>query len=196
MNHRHLLPDEIDQLVDDELGFGTAPLKAHLAECRDCQVRLDEARAVAGLIEQLPRLAPSHRFTDRVMAQVPVFVPWHVAARDEIAKWVPSAGRSHRVAMVAGGGVAAVLGVITVALATQSDLILLGANIAVDKTRELIVAGVGGIVVDLFGEQTFNAVARFGALGFTIAALAMVGALGGAYAGLRALAASASRRRG
>src|SRR3954467_1648821 len=86
VNHRHLLPDEIDQLVDDEIGFGTAPLKAHVAECRDCQVRLEEARAVTGLIEQLPRLAPSHRFTDRVMAQVPVFVPWHVAARDEIAK--------------------------------------------------------------------------------------------------------------
>ena len=54
----------------------------------------------------------------------------------------------------------------------------------------------GRIVVDLFGEQTFNAVAHFGALGFAVAAVAMMGALGGAYASLRALAASASRRRG
>jgi len=26
MNHRHLLPDEIDLLLDDEVGFGVNPL--------------------------------------------------------------------------------------------------------------------------------------------------------------------------
>ena len=33
MNHRHLLPDEIDLLLDDEVGFGVAPLKAHVRDC-------------------------------------------------------------------------------------------------------------------------------------------------------------------
>ena len=27
MNHRHLLPDEIDLLLDDEVGFGVTPLQ-------------------------------------------------------------------------------------------------------------------------------------------------------------------------
>ena len=80
MNHRHLLPDEIDQLLDDEVGFGAAPLKAHIAECDDCRGRLDDARAVTALIEKLPHLAPSHRFSERVMGEVQPFVPWHVAA--------------------------------------------------------------------------------------------------------------------
>jgi hypothetical protein len=196
VNHRHLLPDEIDQLLDDEVGFGTAPLKAHIAECADCRGRLDDARAVTDLIEKVPHLAPSHRFSERVMAQVPVFVPWHVAARDSIAEWLPAAGRSRKVALAAGGVMAAVLTLITVALATQSDLLVFAANVAVDRVREVAVASVGSVVVNLFGEQTFNAVAQYGTVGFAIVGGAMLVGLGIAFASLRALAASASRRRG
>jgi hypothetical protein len=196
VNHRHLLPDEIDQLLDDEVGFGTAPLKAHLAECNDCRGRLDDARAVTDLIEKVPHLAPSHRFSERVMARVPVFVPWHVAARDSIAEWLPAAGRSRKVALAAGGVMAAVLTVITVALATQTDLLLFAANVAVDRIRDVAVASVGSVVVNLFGEQTFNAVAQHGTVGFAMVGGAMLLGLGIAFASLRALAASASRRRG
>lgn len=196
MNHRHLLPDEIDQLLDDEVGFGTAPLKAHVAECTECRGKLDDARAITDLIEKVPHLAPSHRFSERVMAQVPVFVPWHVAARDSIAEWLPAAGRSRRVALAAGGVVAAVLTVITIGLATQTDLILFAANVVVDRVREMAVAGVGSIVVGVFGEQTFNAVAQHGPIGFALAGAAMLMGLGLALASLRALATSASRRRG
>lgn len=196
MNHRHLLPDEIDQLLDDEVGFGTAPLKAHIAECGECRGKLDDARVVTSLIEALPHLAPSHRFSERVMTDVPVFVPWHVAARDSIAEWLPAAGRSRRVALVAGTAVAAVLTLVTVALATQTDLLTFAANVAVDRMREVVVAGVGSVVVNLFGEQTFNAVAQHGPLGFALAGGAVLLGLGAAFASLRALAASASRRRG
>lgn len=196
MNHRHLLPDEIDQLLDDEVGFGAAPLKAHIAECDDCRGRLDDARAVASLIEELPRLAPSHRFSERVMAEVVPFVPWHVAARDTIAEWIPAAGRSRKVAIVAGSAVAVVLTVVTAVLATQTDLIVFAANVGVDRLREVVVTGVGSVVVNLFGEQTFDAVAQYGALGFAVAGGVMLLGMGAAFASLRALAASASRRRG
>jgi hypothetical protein len=196
VNHRHLLPDEIDQLLDDEVGFGTAPLKAHVAECSDCRDRLDDARAVTDLIEKVPHLAPSHRFSERVMARVPVFVPWHVAARDAIAEWLPAAGRSRKVALAAGAVVASVLTVVTVALATQTDLLLFAANVAVDRIRDVAVAGVGSVVVNVFGEQTFNAIAQHGTVGFALAGGAMLMGLGLAFASLRALAASASRRRG
>jgi hypothetical protein len=196
VNHRHLLPDEIDQLLDDEVGFGMAPLRAHIAECADCRSRLDDARAITDLIEKVPHLAPSHRFSERVMTQVPVFVPWHVAARDAMAEWLPAAGTSRKVAITAGVVIGAVLTVITIGLATQTDLLLFAANVAVDRVRDVAVAGIGSIVVNLFGEQTFNAIAQFGAIGFAFAGGVMLVGLGIAFASLRSLAASASRRRG
>src|SRR5215210_182194 len=52
VNHRHLLPDEIDQLLDDETGFGMAPLQAHLSECDACRGRYEDARAVTELIDK------------------------------------------------------------------------------------------------------------------------------------------------
>jgi hypothetical protein len=91
---------------------------------------------------------------------------------------------------------AAVLAVITVALATQADLLVFAANVAVDRTREVAVASVGSVVVNLFGEQAFNAVAQYGTVGFAIVGGAMLVGLGISFASLRALAASASRRRG
>ena len=51
MNHRHLLPDEIDQLVDSEAGFGIAPLKAHLRECADCHAEVEDARRLVSALE-------------------------------------------------------------------------------------------------------------------------------------------------
>jgi hypothetical protein len=196
MNHRHLLPDEIDQLLDDELGFGMAPLKAHLSECDDCRGRFQDARAVTALIEELPHLVPSHRFAERVMAEVPVFVPWHVAARDAIAEWVPAAGRSRRIALAAGTAVAAILMVISAVLATQADLLVFATDVAVDRTREVVVTSVGDLVVGLFGAQTFNAVARYGTFGFVVAGGLLLVGFATAFASLRALAATASRRRG
>ncbi len=196
MNHRHLLPDEIDHLLDDEVGFGAAPLMAHVAECDDCRARLDDARAINSLVEGLPRLAPSYRFSERVMGEVQPFVPWYVAARDAIAEWIPAAARSRGVALVAGAAVAAVLALVTIVLATQVDLLALTANVALDRMRDAVVAGVGSVIVNLFGAQTFDAVARYGGVGFAVAGGAVLFGFGAAFAGLRALAANASRRRG
>jgi hypothetical protein len=196
VNPKHLTPDEIDQILDDELGFGTAPRMAHVAECEACRGKLEDARAVTGLIEKLPRLAPSHRFSERVMAEVPVFVPWYVAARDEITDWIPAAGRSRPVAFAAGAAVIVALSAITVTLVTQAHVLIFAANVGADRLREVAVDGVGAVLTSVFGEQTFNAVAQHGAVGFAIAGAAMLISIGAAFASLRALATSASRRRG
>ena len=95
MEHRHLLPDEIDQLLDGEAGFGVAPLQAHVESCAACRAELAEARQVVSALERLPHLATSPLFADRVMSQVQVFEPWHVAALDSVKQWVP-ASRSAR----------------------------------------------------------------------------------------------------
>ena len=78
MNHRHLLPDEIDLLLDDEVGFGVSPLRAHVRDCADCRDQVGAATLVVEALEDVQHFAPSHAFADRVMSQVPVFVPWHV----------------------------------------------------------------------------------------------------------------------
>jgi hypothetical protein len=130
------------------------------------------------------------------MNKVEVFVPWHVAARDSIASWVPAAGRSRKAAIFAAAGVAGVLTLVSLTLATQSDLLVFAADVLVDRTRDLVVGGVGSVVVGLFGAPAFDAVARYGTLGFVaVGGLMLLGA-GGAFASLRALAATASRRRG
>jgi hypothetical protein len=196
VNHRHLLPDEIDQLLDDDQGFGMAPLKAHLSECPDCRGRFEDARAVTDLIDKLPHLVPSHRFADNVMTKVEVFVPWHVAARDAIATWIPAAGRSRKVAVFAAAGVMAVLTLLTLGLATQSDLLVLATDVMMDRTQDVVVSGVGSVVSGLFGAAAFNALAQYGTLGFVAAGGLLLLGAGGALASLRALAATASRRRG
>ena len=44
VTHRHLLPDEIDLLVDDEVGFGMAPLREHAESCPECRRAVEDAR--------------------------------------------------------------------------------------------------------------------------------------------------------
>ena len=87
--NRHLLPEEIDLLIDGEAGFGVAPLKAHVRQCADCQSELETAQAVATELDLLPHFAPAPLFADRVMQQVQVFEPWHVAAGDALRRLVP-----------------------------------------------------------------------------------------------------------
>ncbi|HEY9480323.1 MAG TPA: hypothetical protein VIP79_09540, partial [Gemmatimonadaceae bacterium] len=88
--NRHLLPEEIDQLLDGEVGFGTAPLKQHVRTCSECRAELDSARALVNRLEQLPRFAVPSRFTDEVMSRVQVFVPWHVALADSFRALAPT----------------------------------------------------------------------------------------------------------
>jgi hypothetical protein len=88
---------------------------------------LDEARVVVEALEHLPRFAPSTDFARRVMAQVQVYEPWHVAARDVVAGWLrPLAPRSQpvRVALAGAGlSLAAVLSVASIWLLAHLDAV-------------------------------------------------------------------------
>ncbi|MEO8336593.1 MAG: hypothetical protein ABI664_16550, partial [bacterium] len=121
MNHRHLLPNEIDLLVDGEAGFGVAPLRAHIDECADCREQFEDARIVVDALEALPHFAPDSRLADRVMAQVPVFVPAHVAARDSVSRWIPKAAPARAAAAAIFTSAAGVLTLGLIWLATQGD---------------------------------------------------------------------------
>ena len=194
MNHRHLLPNEIDLLVDGEVGFGVAPLQAHIRECEECRRELDDARRVATLLEELPRFAPSYGLADRVMSQVPVFIPWHVAARDAVAAWVPSS-RPLRVMVLAGGSaMAALFTVATLWILTRANVVTFASAAAGDQVRSVVVSGARDVIGTLFGPQVFVAIGQGGAIGLAVAAAGFVLTAGVALAGLRSLAAAGRRR--
>src|SRR4051812_29963403 len=153
VNHRHLLPDEIDLLLDEALGFGVAPLKAHVRDCAECRARIDEARFVVDSLENVPHFAPSHTFADRVMAQVPVFVPWHVAARDQLRAWVPE-WKPARVAVAAfAGATGVVLSVALVWLATQTNALAIATDAAGTQVRDWVIGAAQGAAAAVLGEH-------------------------------------------
>ncbi len=195
MNHRHLLPNEIDLLVDGEGGFGLAPLRAHVRDCAFCRSEVDEARQIADGLEELPHLAPSVGLADRVMAQVPVFVPWRVAARDAVGRWIPQARPLRVAALTVGTAVASLLSVATLWLVTQGDLLALLAGLAGERARVVFGGAAQELAAALFGQQFLVLLQQTGLIGAGLAALGFVTAATGAVVGLRALATS-SRARG
>jgi hypothetical protein len=195
MNHRHLLPDEIDLLLDDEVGFGVQPLKAHIRDCADCRAQVEEARTVLDALEDLPHFAPSHTFADLVMSQVPVFVPWHVAARDTVVRWLPQSRPARLVVAAMATSAASVLTVAILWIATQADVIALASGVAGGGVERVLWNAGRSVLTTVFGDQMFAIIQSTGTVGIAAALLGMLAAAAGSAAGLRALAAASSRRR-
>jgi hypothetical protein len=195
MNHRHLLPDEIDLLLDDEVGFGVAPLKAHIRDCADCQAKVEEARFVVDALEDVPHFAPSHKFADKIMAQVPVFVPWHVAARESATRWLPQSRPARVFVGVMATSAASVLTAAILWIATQTDVLTLASSAAGDRIQNLALDAARAVLSVVLGEQVFAAVQQAGTIGIAAAFLALLGVAAGSVAGLRALATASSKRR-
>lgn len=196
MKHRHLLPNEIDLLVDGDVGFGVAPLRAHLRECAECQAKVDEAGEIAMALEELPHLAPSTLFSERVMSQVQVFEPWHVAARDSLARFVPRSAPARVAAAVFGSGAAIVLASLSIWIAGRLDILAFLSGTAVQRGREVITSLVEGAIGTAFGPAALSFVRGTGSVGLIIATLALAGAAGIAVIGVRRLATASSRRAG
>ena len=194
MNHRHLLPNEIDLLVDGEAGFGVAPLRAHVAECDECRARLDDARIVVDALESLPHFAPDSRLADRVMAQVPVFVPAHVAARDSVTRWLPQSGPARAAAAIVGTSLAGLLTVAMVWLASRGDAAIFATSLFADRVQSLVMGTARDLAFSLLGESAVSAIQASGMLGVTLLVLGFLGTAVGTILGLRRLATASSRR--
>ena len=188
MNHRHLLPNEIDLLVDGEAGFGVAPLREHVEECADCRERLEDTQVVVHALEAVPHFAPDSRLADRVMAQVPVFVPAHVAARDSVRRLVPSSAPWRIAAMTAAASMAGVFTMALVWLAARGDAVVFMSGLLGDRIRGAVVGAGRDAAVALLGESAMTALQSAGALGASLLVLAFLGAGVGTVAGIRRLA--------
>ena len=194
MQHRHLLPNEIDLLLDGETGFGVQPLREHIRDCADCSARLAEARQVTDALASLPLLAPRIGMADRVMSQVPVFVPWHVAARDAVRQWTPSGP----VARVAAATIVAVVGLwvtgLTLFIATRGDLLAVVTGLAGEGAQSALGRIVGDVVLALFGTQVIDAVQAVGPLGAGLAGAGFLVASIATVLGLRRIATTGRTR--
>ena len=194
MQHRHLLPNEFDLLLDEESGFGVKPLRQHVQGCPDCSARLAEARELVGTLHELPLMSPRIGLADRVMAQVPVFVPWHVAARDAMSRLVPDTPALRAVAAGLIAVVGSVLTGVTLWIATRGDVLSLFTGLLGEGVRSTASQAAGDIVVALFGPQLGAAVAQIGPLGVALAAGGFLVASLATVFGLRLIATSSRAR--
>jgi hypothetical protein len=164
MNHRHLLPDEIDQLLDGEVGFGVAPLQAHLRECAECRAAFEDERQVVEALEHLPRLAPSPEFESRVMAQVQIYEPWYVAARDSVLGWLkPLKPRSQPMRLALGGAalsIAALVSVASIWLLAHADATLFFANLVRDSLVRGLATSAAAVAQALLGRSASQALGQ------------------------------------
>ena len=169
MHHRHLLPNEFDLLLDEETGFGVQPLKEHVRACADCAARLHEAQEVAAALSALPQLAPRIGLADRVMAQVPVFVPWHVAARDAAVRWVPTGPAARAAAALIVAVVGTLVTGLTIWIAARGDLVAALTGVAGEGVRGTVSSAFSELVLAFLGPQVFQAVQSVGPIGFALA---------------------------
>ena len=171
-----------------------APLREHVRGCAQCAAVFEDARLVAAALETLPHLAPSYAMADRIMARVPVFVPWHVAAWDATTRWLPRsrAGRVASVGVMAGIGATLTAGALWVA--SRGDVVGFVTEVAGTHLRggaaELLRNG----MVTLFGPAVMDSLQRGGLLELGAVALGFLAAAAASGFGLRAIAAAARRR--
>ena len=195
MQHRHLLSNEIDLLLDGEAGFGVAPLRAHVDDCAECRTQLDEARVVADALERVPHFAPRLGFTDRVLSQVQVVEPWHVAALDSARRFVPES-RPLRVLVVAAAAVSSfAVSASAVWIAMSAELTFGSASVVTGRVRAALIDGAGQALETAFGSGAADAVRSNGSIALATGVVALVASVGAAAFGFRALATAARQRR-
>ena len=197
MNHRHLLPDEIDLLLDDEVGFGVAPLKAHIRDCADCRAQARRGTLRRGCAGR----RPPFRSVPRVRGPGDVAGPG-LRAVACAAREIPRASGFHSRAQLASR---------SAALATSmASLLTVGDPLDRDPDRRgrarvrgsrRSSPGPGAqragreVLSTVFGDQMFAIIQRTGTIGIAAALIGLATAAAGSVAGLRALAAVSSRRR-
>ncbi len=195
MQHRHLLSNELDLLLDGEAGFGVAQLRAHVDECADCRARLDEARVVADALECLPHLAPRTGFADRVLSRVQIVEPWHVAALNSVQRFVPDSRPLRVVALATVGLTTLAISAGAVWIALSANLTVGSATVVTGRMRTALVALAQQGLEAVLGASAAQALEASGSVAMAAAAVAVLAAVGAAAFGFRALA-SASRQRG
>jgi hypothetical protein len=170
---RHLLPEEIDLLLDGEVGFGTPPLKAHVRGCAACSQELEGARALVRQLEHLPHIAPSPLFAGRVLERVQLFVPWHVSLLDSVRGFIPQSRALRFAAAGTFASIAIMLTIVSVWVFTRIDAVMFTADLVLDRMRSAALGALGAGISALFGEAA-RPLLTGGAAGLAMAALLLI----------------------
>jgi len=131
---------------------------------------------------------------DRIMSRVPVFVPWHVAARDAVVQWVPTSGPARALAAAIVAVVGSLDTGVTLWVATRGDMLATVTGLVGEEARSAATNAAGDVVVALFGNQVVSAVQQVGPLGIAFAAGGFLVASVATVLGLRLIAASSRAR--
>jgi hypothetical protein len=191
VEHRHLLPDEIDLLVDGEEGFGVAPLLGHVERCDACRAELEAQQRLVSRLELLPHHAPAPLFANRVMANVRVFEPWHVAALNAMQSLVPQSRPARILAGATAGTMAVFLTMASLWLVPRINGVVFLATVALERLRNAGIEAASGFSHAILG----STVAGTASVGVTFTVGALLFAILGAAFGIRQLAAVSRRRR-
>jgi hypothetical protein len=192
MTDPHLLPHQIDLLVDGDAGPGARPLREHLAGCDACGARLVAAQRAAEAIAAMPHFAPRLPFADHVMAKVQVTEPWHVALTEDALSIVPTSGPVRSVA-AAGAILSGLLfAALSLWLALRWDLASWLLHLGAERVREVASEGAGSLAAAALGARATGAgVWPLAMAGGVLVATAVLAALG-----FRRLAAASRAKRG
>lgn len=96
VSHRpdHPTAEKLQDLLERSLDSAEqSVVEAHVAECPDCRLELEELRSLFGALSSLPRLAPSRDFADTVMAKVRVRRPAFAGVNTWIERVTPHTTR-------------------------------------------------------------------------------------------------------
>lgn len=195
MEHRHLLPDEFEDIIDGDVGEDAAALREHLEQCDECKAELAKRHELSTTLEHLAHHGPAPLFSYRVMSQVQVFEPWHVALRDSVRRLVPQTRAARWVAGVTAVLVASFLTVAGVWAALNSESAWLFAEVGVKRVRAGVLGGIKAILETVFGRDALNALEGRGMMGTLIAASIVLGVILVAAIGFRVVALASRRRR-
>ncbi len=172
------------------------PLRAHLASCEGCRAEFEALREVSNALERLPHFAPSPLFAMRVMSQVQVFEPWHVAARQSVLRWLPQSTVGRSLAYGTGGVMALTMTVLTIWLARRADAVLFLGSLVAQRSRDAALGAIHGIAVSTLGQSAASTMQSSGTMGLMLAfSGAAVAVLATAY-GLKSLASATRGRKG
>lgn len=195
MQESHLLPGEIDLLLDGDEGFAVFPLRKHVAGCAQCRAELGRARALIDDLERLPHAGPSLGFANRVMAKVEVFEPWYVTVIDSVRRSIPRSGPWRVLAGAGAGGVALSLSALAVWVSFRMDFAVYAAQLGWHRTQTAIATSAGMAVSQTFGDSALSALRNGGMPMIALLVTGLVVVLAGATIGLRRLIGASGGRR-
>lgn len=171
------------------------PLRAHVRRCAHCRSELDAQRAMVAELEEMPHFAPSPSFAERVMGQVQVFEPAHVAAADTARRWLPESRPARVLVGAFASTVALVVSIAALWAVGRLDVMVALTGVASERTRGAAGRALSEIAAGALGEPAASALAATGPAALGLALSAVLAAMVVAALALRSLAGAARRRR-